>query len=266
MVPEGICKLVLVLRNLCVKTSGPDRHVCGQLQGLALTTPARLGLPQAVQLQLRLADGSPELLLFHLSVEELVHNVHNICEACHFPNLLEAVLCLLAVFKLLEGNLLQAVASELLNRIDLPITPSRCLEGLVRCLHCHVIAPAFEVLTVPDVVLPEPRSGLEVLNCNIAQLALCFDLLLHCLELVDASDLLLVKTATAVLLPVYLRGLSPQVLLHDLHLVLHYVELAIEPRNHVLIHMVQLNSLVDIGSHLVHLFSEGISGRSAPVV
>mmetsp|Transcript_17583 Transcript_17583/g.55661 ORF Transcript_17583/g.55661 Transcript_17583/m.55661 type:complete len:221 (+) Transcript_17583:846-1508(+) len=207
-------------------------------------------------------DGGFELLVFHVSVQKLVDNVHDIGKAGDLADLLEAILGHLAPLQLFEGDLLQAVPRELLHRVDLPIPACCHLEGLVGSLHSYLIAPPLKVLTVPHLVLPHLRGCLEIHERVSADCPLDFDLLLHRLKPVDASDLLFVHAPTVVLPPLHLCGLAPEVILHDVHLVLHELQLALQPCNHVLVHLLRLDSLVYLGRGPFHPGEHGLTGHA----
>mmetsp|Transcript_115290 Transcript_115290/g.333046 ORF Transcript_115290/g.333046 Transcript_115290/m.333046 type:complete len:268 (-) Transcript_115290:838-1641(-) len=77
-------------------------------------------LTQGLEAHLGVLDRALELLVLHVPVQELVHNVHHIREAGDLADLLEAVLGVLRALYLLKGNLLQRVPAQLLDRIELP--------------------------------------------------------------------------------------------------------------------------------------------------
>mmetsp|Transcript_17957 Transcript_17957/g.46505 ORF Transcript_17957/g.46505 Transcript_17957/m.46505 type:complete len:204 (-) Transcript_17957:606-1217(-) len=202
--------------------------------------PGRLGLPQAVQFDLGLADGQSELVMLLLPVQKLGHDVHDIRETGDLADLLKAVFGGLALLRLLEGVLLQAIPAQLFHRIDLAIAAGRRLKGLVGCVQSNLVSPPLKLLAVVHLGALLPGRVVEVVQRPCADLPLLLQLLLHVLETLDASNLLLVHPPAGVLPLLHLVGLPPKVLLHDLHLLLHDVVLPPQPRDHVLIHVPRL--------------------------
>mmetsp|Transcript_2468 Transcript_2468/g.6153 ORF Transcript_2468/g.6153 Transcript_2468/m.6153 type:complete len:211 (-) Transcript_2468:665-1297(-) len=150
---------------------------------LCITLECIQVLPQCFQPDLCFLDRRLQLLMLYLSIQELVHDVHNICETCNVPYLLKAILCGLRKLHLLEADLLQAIPLQLLNGIELPQPASRGIEGFVCCSQTHFVAPCIELRSAPVGLHPVLELALHHLTCFLAGLSLNIRISLQCIQL-----------------------------------------------------------------------------------
>mmetsp|Transcript_38399 Transcript_38399/g.91737 ORF Transcript_38399/g.91737 Transcript_38399/m.91737 type:complete len:231 (-) Transcript_38399:361-1053(-) len=192
-------------------------------------------LPQVVQSDLRLLHGALQLLVLHVSVEELVHDVHHIRQARHLADLLKAILGVLGPFHLFKSHLLQAVPSKLLHRVELPEAARGGVEGLVGRVQRHLVAPAVEISPPSVGLLPLLELSIDGFQGGLAHVSLhCGLLAIGFQSLVDlhlgAPGLL---ALSALLLELTL--LSLQVLLHLKELLLQNRLFPLGALQHVLV-------------------------------
>merc|ERR1740138_563763 len=97
-----------------------------------------------------------------VAIEKLVHDVHDVCESCHFPNLLKTIFRRLALLCLFKCELLKAVACELLDGVDLPVASGRTFESFRGSLQSNFISPTLKVLPMSHLVLAPGHGSFEV--------------------------------------------------------------------------------------------------------
>mmetsp|Transcript_74559 Transcript_74559/g.129307 ORF Transcript_74559/g.129307 Transcript_74559/m.129307 type:complete len:226 (-) Transcript_74559:470-1147(-) len=219
MVALRFVQQLLLLDNLGIQTSWPVPVLC--IVAGPLVVPGALRLTQAMPSQLGFASRCSELLMLHLAVQKFVNDVHDILKTCDLANFLEAILCRLALLRLLKDNLLQAVPCKLFDRIYFSESASHGKEGFVCSFHGHLVAPPLEVFAPPHFVAPLLQRRFKVVQGSAANHALLLDIQLHRFKLVDGHDLFVVHAATELLALLHLAALPVQVVLHDLDFLLY---------------------------------------------
>mmetsp|Transcript_127617 Transcript_127617/g.330817 ORF Transcript_127617/g.330817 Transcript_127617/m.330817 type:complete len:284 (+) Transcript_127617:877-1728(+) len=173
--------------------------------------------------------------MLDVAVQELVHDVHDVCEARDLTDLLEAVLGVLRPLDLLEGDFLEAVPRELLDGVKLPQSACGGVERLIGRIQSDFVTPFLET----DAALFRVHLGLE---CGqhvpvrlLADVALVLDVLLEDVQRLRtrstcACEALLLRGFSA-----RLRVLPFQVSLHHQQLLLQEFLLFQYPSTHVVV-------------------------------
>mmetsp|Transcript_27022 Transcript_27022/g.48130 ORF Transcript_27022/g.48130 Transcript_27022/m.48130 type:complete len:244 (-) Transcript_27022:861-1592(-) len=88
---EDQLQLTFILLDLHVDRAGPACRVCveGYAIGIALE-PVEL-FPEVIQPDLSFLHRALELLVLHVSIQELVHDVHDICKTSDLADFLKAI-------------------------------------------------------------------------------------------------------------------------------------------------------------------------------
>mmetsp|Transcript_38401 Transcript_38401/g.91743 ORF Transcript_38401/g.91743 Transcript_38401/m.91743 type:complete len:459 (+) Transcript_38401:293-1669(+) len=262
MIPTRVFQQLLELRDF---RADPSCLRLGIHQRI-LSWPAGLLLLELMEPPLRLSHGVPQLLVLRITVQELVHNIHDVCQACDLPDPLKAILSGLTLLGLVEGQALQAVACKLLDGVDLPVAAGSRLEGFCGCLHGHLVAPVLEVLPLAHVLLAPLDGRGEVANGGGADHALKVHVLLQNFQLHNLPHLVLVDPAAEVLLRFHLPGLAVQVAFHQRHLLLKDVLLADESFHHVPVHLLRLQRLLQLHPGLLELVRDVLAVEAMVMV
>mmetsp|Transcript_65324 Transcript_65324/g.156153 ORF Transcript_65324/g.156153 Transcript_65324/m.156153 type:complete len:214 (+) Transcript_65324:777-1418(+) len=191
--------------------------------------------------------------MLHIPVQKLVHDVHHIRQASDLTDLLEAIFSCLALLRLFEDDLLQAIPYQLLDGEDLLVAAGNRLEGLGSSLHRYLVSPPFKVLPSSDVLFSLLQSVFKVINCLVASnpfiryLGFSFGQFQHLFDLRSMS--------TPAFFPplVRLSLFATGMVMQDGHLLFHDVPLVFQAAENVPLHLRATGCILQLLLHFLQL-------------
>mmetsp|Transcript_11197 Transcript_11197/g.20406 ORF Transcript_11197/g.20406 Transcript_11197/m.20406 type:complete len:323 (-) Transcript_11197:374-1342(-) len=234
---KDLLQLSLMLLNLHVYGTVPCSSISIEGEAIRVLLKPLVLFTQCFQSLLSLLCRTLKLFMFNISVEELVHNVHDISKTSDIANVLEAILCCLGPLYLLISDLLQAVASQLFNCVQFAQPSSRCIEGLICSIKCNLMAPLLEPFAALFRSYLGFNCNLHALLCTLARTAFNFNFLLHVIELLCTDGTFSDQAFLLQQLPVCLCTFALQVLIHHNQLLFQYCLLLGDTCQHVLVYL-----------------------------
>mmetsp|Transcript_55820 Transcript_55820/g.122282 ORF Transcript_55820/g.122282 Transcript_55820/m.122282 type:complete len:252 (-) Transcript_55820:421-1176(-) len=237
MLLQSLVEAMLTLLDLLENCPRPPRRPGIKSHPVRVTPEPLKLLPQLLQLPLRLLHRILQLLVLRITIQELMHDVHDIGQPGDFTDFLKTVLSFLRFLDLFVNYLLQAVPCQLLHRPQFPQAPSRCIEGFIRRFQGDLMPPSLEIVAASNRRLHGVNGVLHFSESIVAQLALVMDLVVQLLQLVLDLDTLLVLLSPLLLLLHHLVRLALQMGLHLQKLLLKHGLLFLNSLKHVLKHL-----------------------------
>mmetsp|Transcript_5984 Transcript_5984/g.14263 ORF Transcript_5984/g.14263 Transcript_5984/m.14263 type:complete len:316 (+) Transcript_5984:793-1740(+) len=181
--------------------------------------------------------------MLDVSIQKLVHNIHDIRQPCDLTDLLKSVFGGLALLHLFIDNLLKAIPGKLLDSPKLSEPTGRSIESFICCLQSNLVSPPLKIVSSPNCTLHRSNGILHFLQRFIAQILLGPHLVLEDIQQLLGLDPVLVNLPALVQLLLDLLILPLEVLLHLEHLLLQHSLFLLDPLEHVLVHLLLSQSL-----------------------